>query len=961
MSRSSALWVLLTLAACHGGDDDGFGKPPVGDDSAAPVAPVITVLTPAEGQSFGADQLIHLSARVEDDDPPSDLAVVIWVNNAVYSSAVLSWSGDTFSTDLSLGVGTQNIEVHATDPAGNGGSASVSVEVIADQPPTAPVVVIEPASPVSGDALFAGFVEWSVDPEGLPVEYDYAWSRDGAAMSAYDGLSSVPSGVVHYGETWSVSVSASDGVLSSDPGSASVLIGPVGPVLTVGITPTTPRVTDSLVCTYSIDEPDGQPITAGGAVWQVNGAAVGDASLPLTGAFVRGDTVDCVVSATSTSTVSASASVSIFNSLPMVTTVELTGAPANESGELGCSAEGSDADGDPINITLYWLVNGNVVTTGSALTGARFDRGDEVWCTAIADDGVDNGPSMDSVHVVIENSAPSAGSVEIGPSLAVPGTLLSCTQTLAASDPDPADTLSTLVRWLVNGVEVSSGSDWSFDSTGLGVADTVACEVEVSDGDASASASASLTLGGRLSGALALGDADLTLSGSSARGFFGGTIEAPGDLDGDGLPELAIAGTGYGSDAGALHLWSGADLGPGAQADSDATWIFDGPAAGAMLGDAHGLSGSADIDGDGRPELLVGADRASIGSTEDGAVYLLLSGDSGGWSSGGINAAAALEIYGAVSRDRFGSAMAGADIDGDGVADLLVGAGLNDDAATSAGAVYVFLDPASLSGSLRADDADVTWTGAAQSDRLGLNAVTSLGDIDGDGSPDFGLGAPTADGSLANDSGAVYIVSGNSLSSGPVSSAATVRIDGFDTDDDFGISVAALGDLDLDGLDDFAVGGRFADVWVSDAGGVYVWFGGAMSGVTTVMSSDACWGSNANGDRLGYEMSAADIDGDGLFELSVGTYSRADGGNANAGAAWMLLGSGGTSWPVGGPVDNLAQTYVVGAAAGNYLGRDPTVIDDLNGDGYGEWVVGAQSETQGSTTRAGGVYVFYGP
>ena len=66
-------------------------------------------------------------------------------------------------------------------------------------------------------------------------------------------------------------------------------------------------------------------------------------------------------------------------------------------------------------------------------------------------------------------------------------------------------------------------------------------------------------------------------------------------------------------------------------------------------------------------------------------------------------------------------------------------------------------------------------------------------------------------------------------------------------------------------------------------------------------------------------------------------------------------------WPMGGPVDNLAQTTVVGGAAGSYLGRDPAVIDDLNGDGYGEWVVGAQSETRGGTSRAGGVYVFHGP
>ncbi len=79
------------------------------------------------------------------------------------------------------------------------------------------------------------------------------------------------------------------------------------------------------------------------------------------------------------------------------------------------------------------------------------------------------------------------------------------------------------------------------------------------------------------------------------------------------------------------------------------------------------------------------------------------------------------------------------------------------------------------------------------------------------------------------------------------------------------------------------------------------------------------------------------------------------------GAAWLLLGSGALSWPIGGPVDDLAQAYAVGASANAYLGRDPAVLGDVSGDGLGEWVVGAQSETQGSTSRAGAVYVHYGP
>ncbi len=232
----------------------------------------------------------------------------------------------------------------------------------------------------------------------------------------------------------------------------------------------------------------------------------------------------------------------------------------------------------------------------------------------------------------------------------------------------------------------------------------------------------------------------------------GRTAAGAGDVNLDGYGDVVIGADGNdrgGNGAGAAYLV----LGPlsGAHNLVDADTIYIGEFDDHRLGGAVDAAG--DTDGDGQPELILGAFGHSEVAEEGGAFYLVDATERGVVSVQDHEPF----VYSAVAREWLGYYVDGiGDADGDGLDDVLVGAPRHDGGGPDAGAAFLFYGP--LDGTRTAEDADLLLQGQAEGDYAGYSAA-GAGDLDGDGVLDLLVGSYGSD--LGGDrSGAFHVVFG---------------------------------------------------------------------------------------------------------------------------------------------------------------------------------------------------------
>lgn len=336
-----------------------------------------------------------------------------------------------------------------------------------------------------------------------------------------------------------------------------------------------------------------------------------------------------------------------------------------------------------------------------------------------------------------------------------------------------------------------------------------------------------------------------------------------------------------------------------------------------------------DFNGDGFQDIAVGAPEANARA---GAVYVLF-----GKGDGRFSQQPDAEITGAAPGDEMGFALAAADIDGDGIYDLLVGApGASSNDREASGAVFVVGGSNSLGGTVDIKSASraIVW-GPASRSRFGSSIATDRA------AEHVLVGAPSSH----SGSGAAYLVQKSALVGTVDAAAQSASVIIGAPSSELGTAVA-MADLNADGGADLIVGAPFAANLSSDAeaGAVYVVFGGRELSPSFDVSAGqynaAIYGLGP-GDHFGASISAGDVTADGTAELVVGAPDRNALGRPGAGQVYVIQVRSDFS----GRADEL-QLMVVHGARGDHLGAT-VALGFVSGDETADLLLGAPGALDG--------------
>ena len=423
-----------------------------------------------------------------------------------------------------------------------------------------------------------------------------------------------------------------------------------------------------------------------------------------------------------------------------------------------------------------------------------------------------------------------------------------------------------------------------------------------------------------------------SLESNQVNGYFGVSVAAAGDVNGDGYSDVIIGSSGYDNgetDEGAAFIYHGS---AGGISTTISTTLESNQVSAGM---GISVASAGDVNGDGYSDVISGAYSFDNGETNEGAAFIYYG------SSVGINTTAAAMLESNQVSAFFGYAVASAgDVNGDGYSDVIAGAYFFDNGQTDEGAAFVYHGGAN----------GISTTIATQLESNQSNAylgwsVSSAGDVNGDGYSDIIVGAYLFDNGQT-DEGAAFVYHGSATG---INTTIAAQLECNQASANFGYSVASAGDVNGDGYSDVIVGARFYDNVQNNEGAGLIYHG-SVSGINTTVATIV--ESNQNGGDMGRSVaSAGDVNGDGYGDIIVGAsgWSFPESGE---GAAFIYHGSA-------TGINIIAARVLESNQANALMGISVACAGDVNGDGYSDVVVGAYQFDNGQTDE-GAAFIYYG-
>ena len=391
------------------------------------------------------------------------------------------------------------------------------------------------------------------------------------------------------------------------------------------------------------------------------------------------------------------------------------------------------------------------------------------------------------------------------------------------------------------------------------------------------------------------------------RAGFGSSVSGAGDVNGDGFADVIIAAhlfNGGLEREGRAFVFHGSALG---LAQTPA-WTADSNQA---LATIQGVAAAGDVNGDGFGDVIFSSDYSN-GERGEGIAWLFHG------SAAGLGVSPAWAVEGNRVLMLFGSSLASGDFNGDKYGDVIVAAPGFSNPQESEGTVFVYL------GSAAGLSTSPVWS-VEGNQRFAGFGTCAAGDFNGDGYSDVVVGAGNH-----GFSGRVFVYMGSA--SGPSASPDWIAV-GDQVQGYFGSSVSA-GDVNGDGHDDLIVGTPLYSV---EQGRIRTFLGRVTVylGSATGLSTSPAWTLTGvqRSSGLGLVSSAGDLDGDGFDDVILGMEDY-NGTQRNEGRVVAYFGS---------PAGLASRTRWIAEADQPFakFGGALSAAGDVNGDGYGDVVIGA--------------------